>query len=161
MLCVEDYLDALNWAKADSAGWKALVARADANAQGSTTLLTVRLAGQSRRVDPATRSNTSVCLTIADPDVLALDADGAGCLRQGHRLGARQGASPMTSAPIATRRRACASGAAPPSRPPISKALMPWLDWAFASQKAALPRLLPSAIALGHGEGRTFGFKSG
>ena len=39
---------------------------------------------------------------------------------------------------IAMRRPACASGPAPRSRPPTSQALMPWLDWAFEAQKAAL-----------------------
>src|SRR6202040_3638794 len=78
MLCVEDYLDTLAWAKSIG-GLDALVARADAN--------TKALADWVKRtpwVDflarvPATRSNTSVCLKIVDPAVikLALDAQGA------------------------------------------------------------------------------------
>ena len=60
------------------------MARADANAKVHRRLGRARRRGSTfLAVDPATRSNTSVCLTIVDPDVAALDADGAGGLRQG------------------------------------------------------------------------------
>src|SRR5229473_4217166 len=74
MLCVEDYLDALAWAKSIG-GLKALIARADANAKviadwvASTPWIDF-LAG-----DPAIRSNTSVCLKIVDPAVGKLSAE--------------------------------------------------------------------------------------
>ncbi|MEA3080814.1 MAG: phosphoserine aminotransferase [Sphingomonadales bacterium] len=65
MLCVEDWLFALDWAERIG-GLKALLARADANAaaldrwvQGAEWI--EHLAG-----DPAIRSNTSVCLRFAD-----------------------------------------------------------------------------------------------
>ena len=72
MLCVEDYLDALGWAKSIG-GLKGMRARADANFR--------ILADWSDRTpwidffaeDPATRSNTSVCLKIVDPAVMSLD----------------------------------------------------------------------------------------
>ena len=75
MLCVEDYIDALEWAKG-LGGLEALIARADANAE---TILdwvarTPWIANLARL--PATASNTSVCLVIADPDVLA-EGEGA------------------------------------------------------------------------------------
>ncbi len=65
MLCVEDYIFALNWAKSVG-GLKGLIARADANAKAvndfaDSTDLLANLA-----VDPATRSNTSVCLKFTD-----------------------------------------------------------------------------------------------
>src|ERR1044072_3117291 len=74
MLCVEDYLDALNWAKSVG-GLKALIARADAN--------TKVLADWKSRTpwidflarDPAIRSNTSVCLKVIDPAITALSPD--------------------------------------------------------------------------------------
>src|ERR1700752_180158 len=74
MLCVEDWLDALNWAKSIG-GLDALVARADAN--------TKALADWVKRTpwvdflarDPATRSNTSVCLKVVDPAVTGLPPD--------------------------------------------------------------------------------------
>ncbi len=75
MLCVEDYIDALQWAKSLGSA-KALFARADANA-------TVLAAWVERTpwIDflarvPATRSNTSVCLKVVDLAVAALPADG-------------------------------------------------------------------------------------
>src|ERR1700747_3657349 len=71
MLCVEDYLDALQWAKSIG-GLKALFARADAN--------TKVLADWKARTpwidflakDPSLRSNTSVCLKVIDPAIAKL-----------------------------------------------------------------------------------------
>src|SRR5256714_6013623 len=75
MLCVEDYLDALNWAKSIG-GLKALIARADANAAVLDRFVAKSAWLGHLAVQPATRSNTSVCLSFTDPDVSALDADG-------------------------------------------------------------------------------------
>src|SRR6184192_3486173 len=74
MLCVEDYLDTLQWAKSIG-GLPALIARADANAR-----VIAQWAGRTAWVDflaknPRTRSNTSVCLKIVDRAVAALAAD--------------------------------------------------------------------------------------
>ena len=75
MLCVEDYIDALQWAKS-FAGLKALIARADANAKAIADWV-----DRTAWVDflarvPETRSNTSVCLKVVDPAIAALSADG-------------------------------------------------------------------------------------
>lgn len=75
MLCVEDYIDALQWAKS-FAGLKALIARADANAKAIADWVE-----RTPWVDflarvPETRSNTSVCLKVVDPAIAALSADG-------------------------------------------------------------------------------------
>ena len=75
MLCVEDYIDALQWAKTFD-GLKALIARADANAKVISDWV-----GRTAWVDflarvPETRSNTSVCLKVVDPVITALSADG-------------------------------------------------------------------------------------
>jgi phosphoserine aminotransferase len=75
MLCVEDYIDALQWAKS-FAGLKALIARADANAK-----VIADWVDRTSWVDflaraPETRSNTSVCLKVVDPAIAALSADG-------------------------------------------------------------------------------------
>ncbi|WP_181708577.1 phosphoserine transaminase [Chthonobacter rhizosphaerae] len=75
MLAVEDYIDALQWAKSVG-GLDGLVARADAN--------TKAIADFVAKVDfldflaevPETRSNTSVCLTFKDPAVASLDDAG-------------------------------------------------------------------------------------
>ena len=77
MLCVEDYLDALNWAKS-LGGLKALYARADANAKAIADWVarTPWIDFLARK--PDTRSNTSVCLKVVDPSVA--DEDEAGPL---------------------------------------------------------------------------------
>src|SRR3954465_7845272 len=74
MLCVEDYLDALNWAKSIG-GLKALIARADRNFGVLTEW--VKRAGwiDFFAEDPAARSNTSVTLKIVDPQVSRLDKE--------------------------------------------------------------------------------------
>src|SRR5258706_15896695 len=74
MLCVEDYLDALQWAKSIG-GLKALMARADANAIAVATCVARTPWVDFLARDPAIRSNTSVCLKAIDPAVTALSAD--------------------------------------------------------------------------------------
>src|SRR5471032_2080029 len=74
MLCVEDYIDALHWAKSVG-GLKALISRADANTKvladwKARTPWIDFLAG-----DPAIRSNTSVCLKVVDPAITSLTPD--------------------------------------------------------------------------------------
>ena len=72
MLCVEDYLDALEWAKSIG-GVAALRRRADANAR-----VIADWTARARWIDflardPASRSNTSVCLKVVDPTVTSSD----------------------------------------------------------------------------------------
>ena len=74
MLCVEDYLDALQWAKSIG-GLKALIARADANAKVIADWVARTPWIDFLARDPATRSNTSVCLKVVDPAVTTLSAD--------------------------------------------------------------------------------------
>jgi phosphoserine aminotransferase len=71
MLCVEDYLDALNWA-GSIGGLDALIARADKNAATVAAWIETTPAFAFLAKDPATRSNTSVCLRFDDPAVVAL-----------------------------------------------------------------------------------------
>src|SRR5580658_9836982 len=68
MLCVEDYLDALEWAKSVG-GLKALQARADANAKTIADWVARTPWIEFLAADPALRSNTSVCLKVVDPAV--------------------------------------------------------------------------------------------
>jgi len=75
MLCVEDYIDALQWAKS-LGGAKALFARADANAQALGAWVERTSWIDYLPCVPATRSNTSVCLKVIDPVVVALQPDG-------------------------------------------------------------------------------------
>ena len=65
MLCVEDYLLALDWAKSVG-GLQGLIARADANTAAITDFVDTHDWIEFLAVDPATRSNTSVCLKFND-----------------------------------------------------------------------------------------------
>src|SRR5437764_3431432 len=68
MLCVEDYLDTLAWAK-QVGGLKALMARADANTKAIADWVRGTSWVDFLAKDSATRSNTSVCLKVVDPAV--------------------------------------------------------------------------------------------
>ncbi len=74
MLCVEDYIDALRWAKS-LGGLTALIARANANAKALADWVAktpwIDFLAREARV----RSNTSVCLEIVDPAIVALGSD--------------------------------------------------------------------------------------
>ncbi|MGB7317662.1 MAG: phosphoserine transaminase [Planktotalea sp.] len=65
MLAVEDYLQALDWARSVG-GLKGLIARADANTAAITDFVDANDWIEFLAVDPATRSNTSVCLKFND-----------------------------------------------------------------------------------------------
>jgi phosphoserine aminotransferase len=139
MLCVEDYLDTLGWAK-QVGGLKALMARADANAKviHDWVARTPWIANLSEKDE--TRSNTSVCLKIADPAVtsLSIDAQWAFVKDLVARI-EKEGAA----FDIATHRDAppglriwCGSTVETSDL----AALTPWIDWAFAQAKDALPK---------------------
>ncbi|MBE1204765.1 phosphoserine transaminase [Aminobacter carboxidus] len=137
MLCVEDYLDALNWAKG-LGGLEALVARADANFAAIDTFVQTSGWLANLAVVPETRSNTSVCLSIVDPEVAALDKDGQAAFAKGmvsalEKEGVAFDIGAYRDAPPGLRIWA---GATVETSDLV--ALMPWLDWAFANQKAAL-----------------------
>ncbi|MFK7762390.1 MAG: phosphoserine transaminase [Roseobacter sp.] len=68
MLCVEDYLQALDWAKSVG-GLEGLIARADANAAAIARFVESHNWINFLAVDPATRSNTSVCLKFTDDGI--------------------------------------------------------------------------------------------
>ncbi len=74
MLCVEDYLDALQWAKS-SGGLDGLVARADANAGALADWVGKTDWVDFLAKDVALRSNTSVCLKVVDPAITHLPPD--------------------------------------------------------------------------------------
>ena len=137
MLCVEDYLDALHWAKSIG-GLEALVARADANAA-----VLDRFADKSPwlghlAIDPATRSNTSVCLSFTDPDVAALDADGQAAFAKGivsslDKEGVAYDIGSYRDAPPGLRIWCGAT-----VEQADVAALMPWIEYAFNAEIAAL-----------------------
>ena len=73
MLCVEDWIVSMEWGKSIG-GLPALIARADANARAVWDFCEARPWIANLAEDPATRSNTSVCLKFTDPRI----TDGAG-----------------------------------------------------------------------------------
>jgi phosphoserine aminotransferase len=131
MLCVEDYLDALNWAKA-LGGLDALIARADANFAAIDTFVNRSGWLGHLAIAPETRSNTSVCLSIVDPEVASLDKDGQAAFAKGiasalDNEGVAFDIGHYRDAPPGLRIWA---GATVETADLV--ALMPWLDWAFA-----------------------------
>lgn len=137
MLAVEDYLDALAWAESVG-GLAGLMARADANAAVLFDWIARTPWVANLATDPATRSNTSVCLRIVDAEVAALPAaeQAAFVKRIVSRLDAEGAAFDIGSyrdAPVGLRIWTGATVEAADVA-----ALTPWLDWTFAVEKAAL-----------------------
>ena len=137
MLCVEDYLVALNWAAANG-NVDGLIKRADANADTLNAFVDAREWIANLAVDKATRSNTSVCLKIVDPQVLALDNEGQAAFAKGmvamlEKEGAAYDIGAYRDAPPGLRIW-CGSTIETAD----IEALLPWLDWAFHGQKAQL-----------------------
>lgn len=139
MLCVEDYIDALNWAKSIG-GLDALIARADANAKVIFDFVAANdWIANLAQVDE-TRSNTSVCLTIADPEVLALPAEEQAAFAKGiatllEKQGVAYDIGAYRDAPAGLRIWAGAT-----IETADMQALMPWLTWAYQTQKATLAK---------------------
>jgi phosphoserine aminotransferase len=139
MLCVEDYLDALSWAKAIG-GLSALRARADANAAVIADWVAVTPWIDFLASDPAIRSNTSVCLKVVDPIVTKLAPEaqatfvkGLAALLEKERVAYDIDA--YRDAPAGLRIW-CGSTV---ERSDV-EALTLWLDWAFAKSMDALPK---------------------
>ena len=72
MLCVEDYLDALKWAKSIG-GLKGLIDRSEANARTISNWVKATPWVANLADDENIQSNTSVCLKVVDPKFQALD----------------------------------------------------------------------------------------
>ena len=72
MLCVDDYIDALNWAKSIG-GLESLIARTNDNFATLDNWVSSSDWVDYLAIDPATRSKTSVCLSIVHPSFISLD----------------------------------------------------------------------------------------
>src|SRR5271170_5861660 len=139
ILCVEDYLDTLEWAKSVG-GLPALRARADGNAKVITDWVARAQWIDFLARDPAVRSNTSVCLKVVDPAVgrLAPDAQAAfikGVAAALEKEGVAYDIDAYRDAPPGLRIW-CGSTA---ERSDV-EALTLWLDWAYATAKEALAK---------------------
>jgi phosphoserine aminotransferase len=140
MLCVEDYLDTLNWAKSIG-GLVALMARADANAKAIADWVAATPWIDFLAKQPAIRSNTSVCLRIVDPAVTALAVDAQAVFIKGlvaslEKENIAYDIDAYRDAPPGLRIWCGATV----ERNDV-EALTYWLDWAFAKSKAALPKV--------------------
>ncbi|KGB55730.1 Phosphoserine aminotransferase [Sphingopyxis sp. LC81] len=126
MLAVEDAIFALEWAKS-LGGLDGLKARSDANAAALDKIVEDRDWLSHLAADPASRSKTSVCLSVAGADegfikkfAGLLDAEGAAYDIAGYR-DAPPGLRIWCGATVDTA---------------DVEALGPWLDWAYASLNA-------------------------
>jgi phosphoserine aminotransferase len=139
MLCVEDYLDALQWAKS-TGGLTGTIGRSDANAKVLSDWVAATAWVDHLAKNANERSNTSVCLKVVDPAVTRLSGD-------------EQAAFAKTLAGLLEKEGVAYDIAFYRDAPPglriwcgatveqsDIKALTPWLDWAFAEAKATLSK---------------------
>ncbi len=127
MLAVEDAIFALEWAKG-LGGLDGLIARSDANAAALDTIVAERDWLGHLAADEATRSKTSVCLTVEGADEAFIKTF-AGLLE---KADAAYDVAGYRDAPAGLR---IWCGATVDTAD--IEALGPWLDWAYASAKAA------------------------
>jgi phosphoserine aminotransferase len=139
LLAVEDYIDTLTWAKGIG-GAKALRARADSNAKVMADWVARTAWIEHLPQDEKTRSNTSVCLKLADPALTKLPADAQLAFIKGmesmlEKEGVAYDVANHRDAPPSLR---IWCGCTVETRD--LEALTPWLDWAFAEAKASLAK---------------------
>lgn len=127
MLAVEDAIFALEWARG-LGGLEGLKARSDANAAALSQIVAERDWLGHLALDEATRSKTSVCLTVEGADADFIKAF-AGLLE---KQGAAYDIAGYRDAPAGLR---IWCGATVETQDIVD--LGPWLDWAYASVKAA------------------------
>ena len=137
MLCVEDALDGLRWAESIG-GLKGLIARSEANLAAIADWIAAGSGYGFLAQDAATRSCTSICLTITAPWFAALSAEAQAAAAKNiasllEKEGVALDAGAYRDAPPGLR----IWGGATVETADI-KALLPWLDWALASVQAEL-----------------------
>lgn len=135
MLCVEDYLLALDWAEREG-GLESLCARADANTKVIHDWIARTPWIEHVAKDPETWSNTSICMEFSDPLIVGLSTDDKWDFVQkildllevegvAYDIGAHRLAAPGLRiwAGVTIEREDL-------------EALMPWLEWAYHQVKA-------------------------
>ncbi|MGB7242972.1 MAG: phosphoserine transaminase [Sulfitobacter sp.] len=131
MLAVEDYLFALEWAQSVG-GLKGLIARADANANAISAFVETHSWVDFLAEDPATRSNTSVCLKFNDDRI----SDGAAFAK----AVAKRLADENVALDIGAYRDAPAGlriWCGGTVETADIQAMLPWLAWAFDTEIAS------------------------
>ena len=136
MIAVEDYVDALQWAKSVGS-LKGLIARADANTKVIADWIAASKTFAFLPKVEATRSNTSVCLSIVDADVVAKGPDAVGKVAKAivsllDKEGVAYDIGAYRDAPAGLRIWCGAT-----VETADVTALTAWLDWALAEAKAA------------------------
>ena len=131
MLCVEDYLLALDWAE-EIGGLPALIARADANFAVIDRFVSARSWIDFLATDPATRSTTSVCLKFTDDRIVDGAAFAKAVAKRLETEGVAYDVNAYRDAPAGL--RIWCGGTVESSDLEL---LMPWLDWAFEAEIAA------------------------
>jgi len=132
MLCVEDYLVALKWAKTIG-GLKGLIARSEANARAIADFIKGKAWIANLAVDPATASCTSVCLKFTDPRITDGAAFAKAVAKRLEKDGVALDAGAYRDAPPGLRIWCGAT-----VETSDVQALMPWIEYAFDAEIAAL-----------------------
>jgi phosphoserine aminotransferase len=131
MLAVEDYLVALDWARSVG-GLQGLIARADANAQAVFDFCDAKPWIANLADDPATRSNTSVCVKFTDERIKDGAAFAKAVAKRLEAEGVAFDIGAYRDAPAGL--RIWCGGTVETAD---VQALLPWLDWAFNAEIAA------------------------
>ncbi|NNF90429.1 MAG: phosphoserine transaminase [Boseongicola sp.] len=132
MLCVEDYLQALDWAESVG-GLKGLIARADSNAKVLHDFCAERDWVENLAIIPETWSNTSVCLKFTDARIKDGESFAKAVARRLETEGVAYDIGAYRDAPPGLRIWCGAT-----VETSDLEALMPWLDWAFEAEISAL-----------------------
>ena len=137
MLCLEDYLSALAFVESVG-GLEGTIARSNANAKVIADWVARMPWIEFVARVPETRSNTSACLKVINPDVLALPESVRSDVprRIAALLDAENVAKDIASYRLAPPGLRIWTGATVEQSD--VEALMPWLDWAFAQVKQSL-----------------------
>ncbi|PWC35775.1 phosphoserine transaminase [Azospirillum sp. TSO35-2] len=135
MLCVEDAIDGLRWALS-LGGLTQLIRRSEQNLRIVAEWAEASPWAGFLASEPATRSCTAICLRFTDPEVTALTAEGQAAFAK------------KLSALLETEEAAFDAGSYRDAPPGLRlwggatvenedmEAVLPWLDWAFATVKA-------------------------
>ncbi|MCV2867416.1 phosphoserine transaminase [Defluviimonas sp. WL0002] len=132
MLCVEDYLVALNWARSIG-GLTGLISRAEANAKAVRDFIADKSWIADLAADPRTASTTSVCLKFTDARITDGAAFAKAVAKRLEKQGVALDAGAYRDAPPGLRIW-CGSTVETAD----VAALMPWIEWAFLAEIEAL-----------------------
>ncbi|MEO9822110.1 MAG: phosphoserine transaminase [Paracoccaceae bacterium] len=132
MLAVEDYLQCLDWARSVG-GLTGLIDRATANAQAIWDFCDQNAWIENLAIDPATRSNTSVCLKFTDSRIQDGATFAKAIAKRLEAEGVALDVGAYRDAPAGL--RIWCGGTVETAD---VKAMLPWLAWAFEAEIEAL-----------------------